>query len=153
MKIGDNANERSPRMNPDVFGNLIDWYQVLEKLDSLRESGQLDAHQEGLTRILRYRDNWRLRETVLEYIKDLEKPRDELLLKVLDIVMDDGIYYDVRILAAQSLTSVISKRKNENNNDDLISKKLIIQKMNMLLKSPQPPSFQNEITKLLEGIK
>lgn len=52
-------------MDSDIFGNLMDWGLVLDKLDDLKKSEKLHKHQADLIRILRYRNNWRLRETVL----------------------------------------------------------------------------------------
>ena len=48
-------------------------------LDRLKELEQLDRYQDGLTRILRYRDNWRLREIVLKHIVHLSEPTEELV--------------------------------------------------------------------------
>lgn len=45
-------------MYSDIFGNLTDWGRVIEMLDRLKELKKLDRNQDGLTRVLRYRDNW-----------------------------------------------------------------------------------------------
>jgi len=77
-------------VDSDIFGNLIDWGHVIETLDRLKELKQLDRHQDGLTRILRYRDNWRLRETVLKHIVHLVEPTEELVQEVINITVDEG---------------------------------------------------------------
>ena len=140
-------------MDADIFGNLTDWGQVIETLDRLKELKQLDRHQAGLTRILRYRDNWRLRETVLKYIKHLAEPTDELVQEVVNITMDEDIYLDMRILAVDALSHLIPLRIRE---DDIRGRELVgiaIEKMNKLLKSPQAPIFHEAITKSLERLK
>lgn len=53
-------------MKGDVFGDLRAWGRVLGQIAELRKAKKLDEHQEGLTRILRYPSNWRLREEVLD---------------------------------------------------------------------------------------
>ena len=76
----------------DIFGNLTDWEQVLDKLNDLKKSETLHKHQAGLARILRYRNNWKLRETVLEYITYINEPSDEILTEAINIMMDEGVY-------------------------------------------------------------
>ena len=83
------------------FGNLMDWGQVVEKLKELKKEKRLDDCQEEFIRVLRYPNNWRLREMVLEYIKDVQNPIDDLLLCTLNIMIDNKIYYDYRILATK----------------------------------------------------
>jgi hypothetical protein len=98
-------------MRRDDFGSLRDWGRVMDRLEMLRDGGVLDEHQAGLARILRYRSNWRLREAALEAIQYVKEPSDELLKVVLDIVTDEGLYRDVRVLAALSLEGMFEKRQ------------------------------------------
>ncbi|MBW2252789.1 MAG: hypothetical protein JRF60_19770 [Deltaproteobacteria bacterium] len=98
-------------MNSDIFDNLMDWGQAMDKLNQLKQSKTLNEHQPGLVRILRYRDNWRLRETVLNYVKDITHPSDDLLTEVLNIVMDENVYYDARIIAVDALASLMNNCK------------------------------------------
>lgn len=90
-------------MNGDIFGNLREWGHIPEQLTELAQSGSLNDHQKGLTRLLRYRHNWRLRELALESVKHLRSPTDELLVAVLGILADNRLYYQVRMLAASVL--------------------------------------------------
>ena len=97
-------------MRRDDFGNLRDWGSVMDRLERLRDEAVLDEHQAGLARILRYRGNWRLREAALEAIQYVKEPSDELLARVLDIVADQGLYREVRVLAARALEGMFEKR-------------------------------------------
>lgn len=139
-------------MDSDIFGNLMDWGLVLDKLDDLKKSEKLHKHQAGLIRILRYRNNWRLRETVLKYITYLNEPSDEMLTQVLNIMMDESVYLDARILAADALANLIRKRKDARENDQAIDKAVVIEKMETLLDSPQPPFLNEAIRKSLKII-
>ena len=131
-------------MSSDIFGNLMDWDQAMEKLNHLQRTKKLNEHQPGLVRIMRYRDNWRLRETVLNYAKDITHPSYNLLKEVLNIVMDENVYYDARILAANALAS-LRKNSKDNKNSDQTTKSAVIEKMETLLGSLQPPIFHEAI--------
>ena len=139
-------------MDSDIFGNLMDWGLVLDKPDDLKKSEKLHKHQANLIRILRYRNNWRLRETVLKYIAYLNEPSDEIVTQVLNIMMDESVYLAARILAAAALAKLIRKRKDARENDQAIDKAVFIEKMETLLDSPQPPFLNEAIRKSLKMI-
>lgn len=135
-------------MEKDIFGNLYDWGDVLEQIDKLRQSFSLDEHQPGLVRILRYRNNWKLRETVLDCIKELKRPVDSVTDVVFDIMMDDTVYYEQRILAADSLVHLCKKNAK--------ARKKFVEGVGKLLDVPHPPAFYkalNRITKQIENNK
>lgn len=90
-------------MPGDSFGSLLEWGHVLGRLDDCRRRGTLDDEQEGLLRILRYPHNWRLREATLEAIRDLKTPSEAILHEVRTIAEDESLYYEVRVLAAETL--------------------------------------------------
>ena len=132
-------------MTADVFGNLRDWGPVMEQLDRLWERGELDQHQHGLTRILRYRENWRLRQTVLKHMKDLANPSDELLQNALAIMMDENVYHDARILAAEALAHLLRGRSARDATSSAVTAQLVLERMNTLMDTPQPPFFHKAI--------
>ncbi|MBL7186574.1 MAG: hypothetical protein ISS70_09625 [Phycisphaerae bacterium] len=140
-------------MGSDIFGNLIDWGHIIETLDRLIELKQLDRYQDGLTRILRYRDNWRLRETVLKHIVHLAEPTEELVHEVINIAVDEDTYLDMRILAFDALSHLIPLciKRNDIKGHNLVE--TAIENMNKLLNSPQPPIFHEVVTKALKTIK
>jgi len=136
-------------MNQDIFGNLREWGVVLERLNDLKQSRKLDEHQEGLTRILRYRENWRLREKVLEYAIEIERPIDKFLTELFNIMIDEDIYFDVRILAANALGYLIPKRKVIPEKEEKFSKTKVVLQMIDILDSAGPPYFHAAIAKSL----
>jgi hypothetical protein len=140
-------------VDSNIFGDLTDWGQVIEMLDQLKELEQLDRHQDGLTRILRYRDNWRLREIVLKHIVHLAEPTEELVHEVMNITMDEDTYLDMRILAFDALSNLIPLciRRNDTKGRNLIEN--AIESMNKLLDSPQPPIFHEVVSKTLNMVK
>jgi len=140
-------------MKSDVFGDLMVWGRVLDQIAELRKSKKLDEHQEGLTRILRYRDNWRLREETLEAIKDLEAPTDELLAQVLEIMMDENVYWQARVLAADALSRLVGKHRQGREASLSVSAAKVIEKMNAILGSRQPPVFHEGIRRFLTAIE
>ena len=125
----------------DIFGNLTDWEQVLDKHNDLKKSETLHEHQAGLIRILRYHNNWKLREVVLEFITYLNEPSDEILTEAINIMMDEGVYLGARILAANALTKLVVKHKDDRENNQSINKTVVIKKMESILDSPPPATF------------
>lgn len=134
-------------MEEKAFGNLEDWGQIIDRIEALKRSGRLDNVQAQLLHILRYKDNWRLRESVLMSIKQLENPCDEVLAETAKIMMDDNVYLDARILAASALGNLIQKsRKDE-------MKEKIIAQMKQLTDTIQPPILHEAIEKARGAIE
>jgi hypothetical protein len=132
-------------MQPDPFGNLRDWGPVLELICQLADENKLCECQPGLTRILRYRDNWRLREEVLNRIGKINNPDNTLVLQVLDIITDENLYYEVRILACETMMEFL---KNGTNIFENQVKKEMRQTVGNLLSSQHPPIFEQPLKKL-----
>ena len=139
-------------MNQDIFGNIREWGVVLECLDDLKQSRKLDEHQEGLTRILRYRENWRLREKVLEYACEIKSPFDKLIIELFNIMTDEDIYFEARILAANALGYLIPKRKGIPEKEEKFSEDKVVLQMINVLNSAGPPHFHEAIAKSLGRI-
>lgn len=136
-------------MNQDKFGNLREWGLVLERLDDLKQSRKLDEHQKGLTRILRYQENWRLREKVLEHANEIESPTDELLAEMFNIMTEENAHFAARILATKALGYLISKRKVSPEKAEKFNKDKAVLQMIDFLDSTEPPYFHAAIAKSL----
>lgn len=140
-------------METVTLGNLMDWDLVVEKLEGLKKEKRLDGCQEELIRILRYPDNWRLKEMALEYMRYVQNPTENLLLSTLNIMTDHTIYYEVRILAASALVELAEKKSDVLNGSQTITKEAIIENMESILSSTQPPFLQVCIEKCLTRLK
>ena len=137
-------------MDGDIFGNLMDWGHVLETLEGLSKNNHLDEYQAGLARILKYKDNWRLREAVLECVGQVEKPCSDLVREVMNIMADDGTYYDMRILAAAALGELVCKCSAD---QEVESNRIrCTELMRAFLESPQPPIFHEALENSLRSI-
>ncbi len=97
-------------MKSDIFGNLREWGKVLERLEVLSKSRELDEHQSGLARILRYRRNWRLLERALKCGQGIDRPTEEFFGEVFRIMSDPDLYPDARILAMKAWECMVRKR-------------------------------------------
>ena len=102
---------------------------------------------------MRYRHNWRLREMALESIEHLRSPTDRLLSEVLDILMDEGLYFDVRMLAARSLSALLSSNASRHGGMSDLRRSEVIKNMTMLLDSPQPPALRRVLRKCMDVIQ
>jgi hypothetical protein len=132
-------------MKNDPFGNLTDWGPVLDTLENLAGKGKLSQCQPGLTRILRYKGNWRLREEVLKHVGKIQTPSKELLHQVIAVLDDDNIYYDARIIASEALMQLLKHTANTHDDDLQAGVRKVIEK---LKDSPQPPLFHRAIERL-----
>ena len=137
-------------MKADPFGNLRDWGPVLKLVCKLADEGNLGECQYGLTRILRYRDNWRLREETLKRIGKIEDPDDALLQQVLNIITDENLYYEVRILACDTMEEFLN---NGGDKFDAAFETEILNKVEMLLSTQHPPIFEPALRKLDASVR
>ena len=137
-------------MNSDVFGNLEKWEKVLKVLDELKESRELDENQGGLARILRFGDNWRLIEKVLECGKEINQPEDRFLLEVFRIITDRNRYLDARILALDTLVCLFPRINQKA--DQKVSQAFVVRNIRNILNLPDPSLFHEAIAKSLEAM-
>jgi hypothetical protein len=142
-------------MNDQGFGNLRDWCGILEKLEALALAGKLGDHQDELIRLLRYNDNWRLREAALGVLPRIAAPSPALIDEALAIMMRDDLYYDVRILAADALGKTLGKKakagsRGRDKRGEPMGK--VLEGMNRLLNDPQPPILHKAVQASLERI-
>lgn len=135
-------------METNAFGNLMDWGQVLEKLDHLTRNRELDLHQEELIRLIRFNHNWRLREAAIEALPFVKNPGIALAQEVLTIIRRADLYYDIRILATEGLEKTAAGlAKNLGPEKEQVQAFFVSAKqdLNQLLGSPQPPIFHRAI--------
>jgi hypothetical protein len=97
-------------MTNDVFGNLTEWGKVLGTLERIRTERLLDEHQPGLARLVRYPDNWRLREAALGAALEVSQANDLLVADVLHAVVDPSLGFETRVLAARALGHLLPLR-------------------------------------------
>ena len=138
------------------FGNLNDWGIILDQLEVLVKSGDLSHYQNELIRLLRFNQNWRLREAAIESLAAVDKPGAALFKEVFSLLMRSDLYYDVRILAADGLEKLTENVvKGETVDHDALKKviKDIVHGMENLLASPEPPIFHNALRHSMEQIK
>jgi len=139
-------------MTKDPFGNLREWGSVLELLADLSCRGCLGECQQGLIRILRFRGNWRLREEVLKRLELIQTPSEELIEQVSEIILDDSIYYEARILASKVLASLINNRQRHAGAAFRPSTQSVIKNLQSLTKMPHPPIFHVALSRCLHAI-
>ena len=143
-------------METNIFGNLKDWGTVLEKLKKISESKELDNCQGELIRLLRFDQNWRLREAAIEALPFVEKPDLSLIREVLSLVKRKDLYYDVRILATDGLEKLTAKIVDNRAFDRDIVKQFVqdmLKDMDGLMASPEPPIFLDALKTTREQIR
>ena len=136
-------------MSTDVFGDLREWKRVLEHLEYLKNSGQLDESQEGLARLLRYRFNWRIREKAVHSLSSLSAPENHILLVVLEIIADEHTEFDLRTLSADALCGLISMRQKR----DRWSRQLkatVMGRLRETINEHHPGDFQRAVKRVID---
>ena len=132
-------------MKSDIFGNLMEWGDVLEKLEQLRNSKTLDDHQGGLVRILRYPHNWRLREAALGVIREVDQPTVELLKETLNIALNGGVYIEARAIAMDVLADLMIKGRRIRSKSEITARSRVLQKMEGLMANTHSPLLREAI--------
>ncbi|MEE4362659.1 MAG: hypothetical protein V2J08_01935 [Desulfotignum sp.] len=143
-------------MENNVFGNLMDWGAVLEKLERLSRTGELGYCQDELIRLLRFDHNWRLREAAIEALPFVENPGLDLAQEVLLVIKRRDLYYDIRILATDSFEKMARAMvKNPDIDKDQLQAffTAAIKDLNALLSSPEPPIFYTALQQCAGQIK
>ncbi len=143
-------------MENNIFGNLTDWGIVLDKLKKLSDSRELDNYQDELIRLLRFDQNWRLREAAIESLHNIDNPNLNLAREVISLINRKDLYYDARILATDSLGKLTTTIVNNRAFDKDILKQFvmeIIKNIEALLDSPEPPIFHDALQNSMNQIK
>ena len=132
-------------MQPDPFGNLRDWGPVLEHISELTDNGKLSECQPGLTRILAFQGNWRLREETLKRIGFIQNPSNELICQVMNMIADANIYYEMRIIACEAIEELLSR---DHHHFYTAMQMTLLQTVLAQLSTPQPPIFKQALENL-----
>lgn len=143
-------------MKDQIFGNLTDWVNALDTLNLLKKSASLDNHQEELVRLLRHEGNWRLREAAVEAAATLKMPSIETLKQLVKLIVRDDLYYNIRILASKTLSTLIPViMANAGINKDLVRRFIndANHEVTALLSSPEPPMFHDALDIIYEQIQ
>lgn len=134
-------------MQDHDFGNLEEWGRVLAQLEQLRRDQLLDEHQDGLVRLLRYPDNWRLREAALEFVRNIKQPTEALVSAVLQILTNEELYYEVRVLAAEALVTLLPAAPNR------ALEQRAVEQMHALLDATHPPVLHQAVQRVLPTVE
>jgi hypothetical protein len=137
-------------MTQDPFGNLQEWGSVMERLAELKCSGCLAECQRGIIRILRFRGNWRLREEVLNQLGQIPNPTEELIETVCGIVLDESVYYEIRVLASKVLPRLIHNRQKVTGSRSCPKTESIISSLRASMETIHPPVFHNALGQCLQ---
>lgn len=140
-------------MDAPVLDNLEEWGRVLEQLDHLRRDRILDRHQNEILRLLRYQDNWRLREAALEALLDVQKPSGPVVEETCRIVMNEGLYYQMRVLAAEALAAMNERLAASREPEAAELRHQIGKQMQELLDSHQPPILHQAVRRVLPTMR
>lgn len=135
-----------------VFGNLEEWGGVLDRLEELTGTGQLEQHQGDLVRLLRYPDNWRLREAGLEAAATVGAPTTALVRQLLRLTMDRQLYHQARVLAAEALGAAFERLRANGQIEALHLQKEVGEQMRALLSESDVPVLHQAVRRILPAV-
>lgn len=138
-------------MSHDPFGNLEDWGRVLVTLKELSDGGQLDDVQEGVMRLVRYPDNWRVRESALVAARQVKEPTAALISAIAQVLEDRNAFVDARILAARALGD-LATRKRWRDGAPAGTRKALRATLQRQLGSPEAPVLTRAIEAALKKL-
>lgn len=136
----------------DSLANLQEWERVLEALKKIKRKGELHKHQADLIRMLKYKGNWRIREAALEAVLQITHPMSNLVSEILQIVMDDNLYYEARVMACNALNKFVDNYNNNSNGHRTLSRLAVAKQLTALNAVPQPPMLSHAVTKCLNNM-
>ncbi len=109
-----------------------------------------------MIRLLRFDQNWRLREAAIEALEFIDNPSIELANEVFSIVTRKDLYYDVRILAVDGLSKLMEKIVGRPDLDSDEVNALVDQTVSGLqthLETPEPPKFHDALRASLNRLR
>jgi len=137
----------------DPFENLKEWGTVLDLLNQLDQKGMLGECQKGMIRVLRYKDNWRLREEVLKRIGTIENPSYDLIEQVVAMVADEKVYYRTRIMALNALEKLAKAGCRLPERSAVADRPKWTAVLQGVLKKHQPPILANALIACLHSLE
>lgn len=139
-------------MSRYYLGNLREWSEALVKLEKLRERGLIIEAQNELIRVLQYRKNWKLIETVLEYSEDITTPLPQLVDEIFNIITDYNAQTGTRIIAVHVMGTLLDKNIKEQEGVPSERERFYINMMQRLVVTPQPTAIKQAISETLKKI-
>lgn len=136
----------------DSFANFQEWERVLETLKKIKQKDELHKHQSDLIRMLKFKGNWRVREGALDAVLQITQPTSDLVSEILQIVMDDNLYYEARVMACNALKKFADHYRYNSKGHNTLSRLAVSKRLKALNAVPQPPMLSHAVTKCLNTI-
>ena len=140
-------------MRQGVLGNLEEWGRVLEQLGELTRSGDIERHQDELLALLQCSDNWRLREAALETVPAVQHPGEPLVREVCSIMLNEGLYFQARVLAAEVLDVALDRLAERSETEVMKLRRDIRDHMHALLSSQAVPVLHQAARRILPKVE
>jgi hypothetical protein len=138
-------------MVADVFGDLGDPEEVLAVIGTLRATGELDAHQTSLARVVRFKEDGRLQETALDCCLEIGRASDVLIAEALNALVSDGTSLPVKLKAARALGYLIPRFQRDSVAQFDVGR--VYETMAYMASRPQPPVLGAALYAALEQVR
>lgn len=140
-------------MNISFLDNHRDWIITLDKLQELKNAFILDDYQQYLCKVLVQEGDWRLKERILEFAVDIQKPTDELIEDICAVITNKNTSINARILAADALRVVVPRKIRQTMVYPTFRGSSVLRVMKDILKAPEVPALHEAVTRALKAIK
>jgi hypothetical protein len=131
--------------------DLNDWGNVLDRLKAIKKNGQLEHHQDELIKMIKFGGNWRLREAALEATRQIKSPKASLVAAILNVILDDNLYCEARVLACSTLREIIEAGEKDKIGD--LTPSAVAGHLRAIVAVPQPPKLAEAVTECLQSLE
>ncbi len=124
------------------------WGAALIRIYELQGIADFEKYQYSITKILRLRANQKIGEKLLQYAKDISKPKGVLLDALTAIMLGNSINTGSRVLAVNALRVLVPKKSLY----DGYTGEEVNRAMKDIINSPQLSVFHNAVKNALKSI-
>ncbi len=124
------------------------WGAALIRVYELQGPADFEKYQYGIARILHLRANRKSGEKLLQYAKDISRPKEVLLNALTKIMLSDSLSTNSRTLAVNALRVLVPKKALLNSN----TVESVGRAMEDIINSPQLSAFHNTVKNALKSI-
>lgn len=125
------------------------WAKTIIGLYESQGPAVFEKYQYSIAEIIRGKVNRQLRETLLEYVRHISRPRDVLLDALMIIVINDSMNTNARIRAVDALRVLLPKRMTYSKHSEMY----VMKTMENVMQSPQITAFSRVLEKALKSME
>lgn len=125
------------------------WAKTIIRLYESQGPAVFEKYQYSIAEIIRGKVNRQLREKLLEYVRDIARPKDVLLDALIITVTNDSMNTYTRIRAVDALRALLPKRMPSSRHTE----RYVMTTMENVRQSPQITAFSRVLEKAMKSME